>query len=364
MTDPQHPAPPKNGQDDRDQPAVTALAYGAGALRVVAGANQGDDLGRAAEAEPGDIYQLSPEARPIRLRLAPSIVAPDGGGAPPGLAQLLAGGDSAPGLEPGQPIAIAATLVLMSARGERVEVLVLRIGESGAQARVLALPLSPLSPWLDYVLIARDDSAAAPGLRLADVLCASFSRGTEITLADGRQCRIEDLTPGMKILTRDHGAQPLAWIGRATLRAAGGFAPVVIGAGALGNAGDLIVSPHHRLFLYQPADRPRLGAMAELLVQAKHLADGQRIWRREGGFVDYFSLAFAQHEIVYAEGIPCESLQVSAATLALIPPDLAAELRARFPGLQQSAHIGHEPDRSALDGEWREQLLAARAQPR
>jgi hypothetical protein len=65
--------------------------------------------------------------------------------------------------------------------------------------------------------------------------------------------------------------------------------------------------------------------------------------------VDWFSLVFDRHEIIYAEGIPCESLQVSEATVARLPPDLAEEIHARFPGLRQSQHFGTEAGREALD---------------
>ena len=40
------------------------------------------------------------------------------------------------------------------------------------------------------------------------------------------------------------------------VRAVGAFAPVVISAGTLGNGGDLILSQHHRVFLYQRQKLP------------------------------------------------------------------------------------------------------------
>jgi len=121
----------------------------------------------------------------------------------------------------------------------------------------------------------------------------------------------------------------------------------VIQAGLLGNSGDLIVSQHHRMFLYQR----RRGALptAEILVQAKHLVDGERVFIREGAVVEYFSLVFDRHEIIYAEGVPAESLMVNEATVTRLPPEFADEIRARFPGLKQSQHFGTEAGREALD---------------
>jgi len=169
-----------------------------------------------------------------------------------------------------------------------------------------------------------------------------------ITMADGSQRAIEALSPGDPILTRDHGRQPIRWIGHARLRAVGAFAPVVISAGTLGNGGDLILSQHHRVFLYQRNKLPGLST-SELLVQARHFVDEANVYLREGGFVDYFSLVFDHHEIIYAEGIPSESLLVNDATVNRLPPEIAVEVKARFPGLTQNPHFGTEASRQFLD---------------
>lgn len=313
-------------------PAQAAHAYPANALRVAGGVNIGDPVAAAAFVELGDVYRLAGDALPVRLMLRP------GGG---GRTQVLAEGTGVG--RAGDRIALLSHLTLMAPDGDRVEVLVVRHEPTGSD---YAVPLSPIAPRMDYTLIAAQEDVE--GIRIADLVCVAFAAGTMITLPGGAQRPIEMLRPGDRVLTRDHGAQEIRWIGKATLRAMGAFAPVVISAGTLGNRSDLIVSPHHRVFLYQRGPR-RLGQTAELLVQAKHLVDGERVTRREGGFVDYYSLVFDRHEIVYAEGIPAESLMVSDATVNLLPPDLADEVRARFPGLSQSQHFGTEAGRELLD---------------
>jgi hypothetical protein len=130
---------------------------------------------------------------------------------------------------------------------------------------------------------------------------------------------------------------------------------VVIPAGALGNGGDLILSQHHRVFLYQ---RQKLSGLttSELLVQARHFVDDAQVYLRTGGFIDYFSLVFDRHEIIYAEGIPSESLIVNDATVNRLPPDIAADVQAKFPGLSQNPHFGTEAGRQFLDAigpDWR-----------
>jgi hypothetical protein len=307
-------------------PGQTVQVFDGDDLFVAAGANVGDALSSPAAPCLGDVYELEPGARPLRLILA---AAGDG-------IALAAGSETGAA---GDGVTALARLTLMAPDGDKVELATLRVGP-----RVCALPLSPMAARTEYTLLA---VAAAPSAtELANLLTVSFARGTRITLATGAQVPIEDLRVGDRILTRDHGPQALAWVGRATLRAVGVFAPVVITRGAMGNAGDLIVSQHHRMFIYQ-RDK-RTGPTAELLVQAKHLADGEGVFIREGGFVDWFSLVFDRHEIIYAEGVPCESLLVSEATLRQLPPELATDVRAQFPQLRHVQHFGTEAGREAL----------------
>lgn len=304
--------------------AVHAVsAFDGAALAVISGANSGDPLPAPAISVCGDYYRLVPGAEAVTLAL-------DLGAS--GLAGRLSE-ECALGLA-GATVALEGRLSLMAPDGDLVEVLVL-----GIEGRRAALPLSPLLHRHVYTLIAVDDR---PGpIRLADVVAGAFARGTRIALADGRQVPVEDLSPGDVVITRDHGAQPLRWRGAVRLRAEGGFAPVVIQPEVMGNPHALVVSPHHRLFLYRRAARTLAGA-ADLLVQARHLVDGRSILRREGGFVEYFSLVFDAHEVVYAEGVPCESLMVCPSVLTRLPEGLATPLRDAFPGLSQASHAGSD----------------------
>ncbi|MGL6210214.1 MAG: Hint domain-containing protein [Paracoccaceae bacterium] len=316
-------------QSDPSVPGHSVQVFAADALFVSQGANLGDMLQGPDEVCLGDVYELEVNAAALRLVVTQAeagtqTVAPD--------SDLGS---------PGDHVRLEARYALMGSDGDKVELLVLMLG-NGAR---FALPLSPVAARMEYTLLAVE--SAPPELRLADLLCVSFARGTQITLANGAQRSIEDLVAGDRVLTRDHGAQPVRWIGRATLRAVGAFAPVVIPAGVLGNAGNLIVSQHHRMFLYQPQRAPDLPT-AEVLVQARYLADDETIFIREGGFVDYFSLVFDHHEIIYAEGVPAESLMVTEATVSRLPPDLADDVRARFPGLSQNQHFGTEAGRQDI----------------
>ena len=311
-------------------PGQACQVLAADDIFVSHGVNAGDGLMGPDEVCPGDIYHLDDARDPLRL-----IVTRSDGAGP------RVGSGSAVGRE-GDAIRFEARYALMGEEGDRVELLVLALPDGSR----FALPLSPMATLTDYTLLKVE--AAPEDAGLSDLLCISFARGTLITLANGAQKPIEDMQPGDRVLTRDHGGQPVRWIGRATLRAVGPFAPVVITMGTLGNAGDLIVSQHHRMFLYQRQKAAGL-ATSELLVQAKHLVDGERVFLREGGYVDYLSLVFDHHEIIYAEGVPAESLMVNDATVNRLPGELSADVKARFPGLSQVQHFGTEAGRQFLE---------------
>ena len=298
-----------------------------GAFVVEFGALSGDAIGAHDEVVPGDVYTLDPSERSRELILARG----------PGGSVVAQG--SAAG-RPGDAARPLARHQVMGERGVVVELLVLDI----AGERVV-LPLGPLLPGEEYTLIS---SAPAEAEELSGVAQVSFATGTRITVAGGRQVPVEALSVGDRVLTRDHGFRPVRWTGRQTVRAEGPTAPVVIGKGVLNNADDLMLSPDHRLFIYQRHDAIGAGG-SELLVRARHLVNGETIWRHPDGYVEYHHLLFDAHEIIYVEGIPAESLLVSPEVLAGMGEDLAREVRSRSAGPMR-ARPGIEPSAADLDG--------------
>jgi len=214
----------------------------------------------------------------------------------------------------------------MSPDGSTLDALV--FVELGAPGEIVAchmLPLAPLESRRDYALVAIDRESAAA--RLAETACVSFARGTRITMANGLQKPIEALDVGDLVLTRDNGPRAIRWIGSQTVRAAGPFAPIRISRGALNNSGDLMLSPNHRLFIWQRRDRIQAGR-SEVLVRAGQLVNGITVVRTTGGFVDYYQLLFDRHEIIYAEGIAAESLLVDTRVRPALPEEVARRLPA------------------------------------
>ncbi|MCF2872142.1 Hint domain-containing protein [Octadecabacter sp. G9-8] len=223
---------------------------------------------------------------------------------------------------PGNALYLDCCITLMGRDSATYEALILVEVEGDEAAEVYVMPLANLDIETDYRLVGADrDTASA---KFGDVACVRFARGTHITLASGAQVPIEDLKIGDRLLTRDAGPQDIRWIGETTLRAVGDYAPVVIREGALFNTRDLVLSPDHRLFIYQREDR--LGAgRSEVLVKVRHLINGDTVYQQDGGFVDYFQILFDDHQIIYAEGIAAETLLVDARTRAALPDNVAKD---------------------------------------
>jgi hypothetical protein len=232
----------------------------------------------------------------------------------------------------------------MSLEGELVEAVVLVERDAdNCRAGLYLLPFNTLKPRFPYTLLGLDHDATC--LKLAHLSCVSFSRGTRITMSTGAQMPVEQLRAGDLVLTRDNGPQPLRWVGLRTVQAIGAFAPVVISAGTLSNTRDLVVSPDHRLFIYQRSDQIGAG-QPDVLVKARHLVNGSTVRVRSGGYVDYFQVLLDSHHIIYAEGIAAESMLVDPRTRAALPGDAFG---GSWPGHANSGPLGLELNKAALD---------------
>lgn len=316
-------------------PVQSIQVYPSEAFSVTAGANLGDGISFSDDLMLDDIYGLDPSAQRARLALS---AGEDGGFA---VAEGTALG------QPGHRLHLDCAVTLMAPDGQCPEALILvEVDDEGNAAAIYLLPLAPLVPRTDYALVGVDTCAARR--KFAQVASVSFTRGTHITMMSGAQVAIEDLKVGDKVLTRDGGAQAIRWIGHSTVRATGDFAPIMIRAGTLNNANDLLVSPAHRLFIYQRTDRIGAG-QSELLVKARHLINGDTVYVQDGGYVDYFQLLFDHHHIIYAEGIAAESMLVDPRTRPALPSDLLDRLGELMPQHARTHAHGLDVQKALLD---------------
>ena len=323
----------KTRKTDRlsDKPAQSIPVYRAEELIVTDGANLGEPLSFAGELVLDDVYSLSSNATIQRL----SILADDKN-------HFTIAEDTQLGCA-GAALHLDSCITLMSPDGRTSEVLILvEVDTVGMVAAIYALPLAPLQHKTDYNLVGINRDSARR--KFAQVACVSFSRGTRITTVSGAQVPIEKLRVGDVVLTRDDGPQEIRWIGQSTVRAAGEFAPIRVSAGTLNNDNDLLVSPDHRLFIYQRNDRIGAGR-SEVLVKARHLVDGNAVTIQDGGFVDYFQILFDSHQIIYAEGIAAETLLIDTRTSPVLPPELTDKLCTPLIG-----HTGRKHHRFEVHG--------------
>ncbi|WP_323779029.1 Hint domain-containing protein [Leisingera sp.] len=314
-------------------------AYPAERFRVEYGANMGDPLGLLEDLVLDDIYLLNSPVPPQRLGIAAYH---DG--------SFRIAADTALGA-PGAALHLDCLLTLMPDSGPNTEILVMvEVDGDGLIDGIYLVPLAPLQAHMPYTLVKAGRKSARR--KLAQSACVSFTRGTRITLATGAQRLIEDMRAGDRVLTRDDGIQEVRWVGQSTLRAVGDLAPILIRKGALNNANDLIVSPAHRLMVYQRSDEIGAGA-PEILVRARDLVNGHSVVVLDGGFADYFQILFDHHHIIYAEGIAAESTFLDPVTRPVLPEDFwtarPGSPQGSLPAQHKSGAHGLDVSRSLLD---------------
>ncbi len=215
------------------------------------------------------------------------------------------------------------------------------------------------TPGTGWILVPEADSQFAPGAQLTafkgwrhdeddddgdgdgdHVIC--FTPSSLIHTPDGQR-PAGQLRPGDRVLTADNGVQTIRWAGRSRIsplrRMRRGLHPVRLRAGALGPNlpdRDLWVSPQHR-FCLAGAQLELNFALPEALVPALALVDAGAARRPVlAAPVTYVHLLFDRHEIIFANGLACESLHPGAQALSALRGPARQEVLALFPGLARA----------------------------
>lgn len=174
------------------------------------------------------------------------------------------------------------------------------------------------------------------------VIC--FASETVIATPSGPR-PIDRIAQGDTVLTRDNGPRPVVWAGQSSLsglalRRHPHLRPIRLRRGALGGVPDedLRISPEHRVLVTGPRAHALFGC-DEVLVRAADLLDYRAIapdLALHG--VVYVHLLLEDHQVLFANGLPCESFHPG-----LAAPDMLrhhrADLRAVMPD------IADAPDR-------------------
>lgn len=235
--------------------------------------------------------------------------------------------------------------------------------ENADQAAINAKPIQSLeltSPI--YVGGTANGGFSLTGNR-ADSMPLCFCSDALIACPDGERT-VQDLIVGDVVLTQDHGAQPIRWIGsrvikRSELEANPNLRPVRIVKGALGEGlprRDLLLSRQHRV-LVQSKIAKRMFDHEEILLPAIKLTEFPGIFvDEEIDTVTYYHVLLDAHEVMYAEGTPTESLFTGPEALKSVSPEARAEIIAIFPEIVRLKHAS-EPVRYVPPGHKQKELV-------
>lgn len=218
-----------------------------------------------------------------------------------------------------------------------------------------------------------DTSPSAPGTAanwlLGDdalgVVC--FAKGTMIATERG-EVAVETLSCGDLVLTRDHGFQPINWIGTRTIPLSSSegvsrFHPIRIEVGALGNGlpqKPLYVSQQHRI-LVRSKIAQRMFGVDEVLVPAKRLLEIEGISLvSDRSEVTYVHFLFEQHQVIYSNGAQTESLFTGPEVLKAVDEAARAEIIALFPELGEGNYLAQSV-RVIPDGKFSKKLVRRHA---
>lgn len=162
-----------------------------------------------------------------------------------------------------------------------------------------------------------------------------FGSGTLIATPQGDRA-IEQLQVGDQITTQDNGPQSIRWVGGRTVRCRGPLQPIRVEAHALGLGlphHTLVLSRQHRMLVTSRVAQRMFGT-PEVFVSAHKLLGLPGVsLETEAAFVTYWHILCDQHEVIFANGAPSETLFLGAMTRRGMPDQAMTEIQTLFPDL-------------------------------
>ncbi|NKX44687.1 Hint domain-containing protein [Roseicyclus persicicus] len=196
------------------------------------------------------------------------------------------------------------------AKGARLTAYRIEAAGGGAAPCIVIASALPLTPGQSYALSL---PVGEPG---AMPLAGGLAAGTRVLTRDGKSL-VDDIRPGQMVWTDGDGFQPVLWHGVQTLPARGLAAPVRLRRGTLGLAEDLVLAGNQHLRID--------GAAGPVLVPAAALEAAGRAGREFGATVTWHQLLLPGHRIIFAHGLPVESLWAPAVLRHGRPADWPAD---------------------------------------
>ncbi len=170
---------------------------------------------------------------------------------------------------------------------------------------------------------------------------SAFARGTLITTTRG-PIAVEDLRPGMKILTNERGPAPLPWIGSVSLRpaaiqgGAGRLTRITTGALGLGRPMiDLMTGPGARI-VQHGAEHTK-----QFLRPVNDLVDGSSVVALSPpGAVQLYHIALHWHATISAAGLAVETYHPGPGFETAMTSQHLSEFLALFPHIRRPSDFG------------------------
>jgi len=200
--------------------------------------------------------------------------------------------------------------------------------------------------WIDGYGEIRETVTVAPAAPLFEAAHSAFVRGTLVSTPNG-PVAVQDLLPGDKVVTADHGSLAVLWIGTMELRPddARGSAHKLtrIMADAFGMnrpLSDLVTGPGARLLSRPRYLRDRLGS-DQVLTPPHAMADGHSaICLTPRQPVTLFHLCLRRHAVICVNGLQAESFHPGAGFDRDLTPDRFRQFLSLFPHIRAPRDFG------------------------
>ena len=220
-----------------------------------------------------------------------------------------------------------------------------------APAKALrAMPLTRRyeATWLGAGGEVQDSTRLAPATPLFEEAFSALARGSVIATEEG-PVAVEDLVPGMRVLTAEGRAEAVTWIGSMVIYPGSqGLAPervtlTRITAEALGVGrpmSDLVLGPRARLCL-RDLRLQRLTGLEAAYVPARAFVDGISVIEvTPAAPVTVYHVALARHGSLRVAGLEVEAFHPGEGVERMIDPRMLSLFTAQFPHLAKLADFG------------------------
>lgn len=201
--------------------------------------------------------------------------------------------------------------------------------------------------WLTTSGDVNFDTVIAPSIPLIEAACANVARGTLITTSQGAVA-VEDLVPGMDIVTSEYGPLPLQWVGSYSMKPGDAqsedrgklFRVTSDTFGFSKPASDLLLAPRSHLLMRHAACKTLFGVdLAFAPIRA--FEDGVQVVEITPiSSISLFNLAFDRQATITANGTEIECFHPGPLAEALLDDELHYSLLKLFPHVRSMQDFG------------------------